>query len=1086
MRTTLYIATLLWALTACGPNLPPDVAEAYNDLPEYVDFNFHVKPILSDRCYTCHGPDDNARKADLRLDTEEGAFMALTSGGHALVPGNLNRSLAVKRIISTDPEWMMPPPESNLSLNPREIALIAKWVEQGAEWKEHWSFITPEKPQVPAVDDETEVYSPIDHFIIEEAHRQGLELAPSASKERWLRRVTLDLTGLPPTPEEIKSFLRNDHADAYEEVVDRLLASPHYGERMALDWLDLARYADTHGYQDDGMRNTWPYRDWVIKAFNQNMPYDQFLIWQLAGDLLPNPSKEQLIATCFNRNHPQTQEGGVVDEEYRVEYVADRTNTFGKAFLGLTAECARCHDHKYDPISQKDYYSLYAFFNNNNDTGIVPYNGEASPTLILPSKEAEVELGILRDQMDSLENLMVEESYMEKLKSWLQQIPDEHALPSKHGLVADFDFEKEFKINDHDLPLQKQSSARGSDYQANYAFFDQAHNALRAKILGDVDSRPLIVQGKNGQGLKFRGDAGIRFHQDLDFDRHQPFSASIWVRLESEGEEGPIFNKTNGDFEGYRGWICKLNPDGTVSFQLNHVWPDNCIDIRTKEPLQPKTWYHITMTYDGSSRAEGLNPYINGEIPAHKVITDNLHKSILHGVKGSNWSYLPLMLGKENLKSIQDVIMDDFRVYDRELTPVEVRGIYEDKEYPVKDLTQQQQLAYYLQAGKDPEYNQLSHQLLQLRKDYNLLITDQPEIMIMRENPQVRATFVLDRGAYDAPADTVSPNTPGIFPSMPDSLPRNRLGLAQWLTQKENPLTARVLANRLWAQCFGIGLVATQEDFGIQGNLPTHPQLLDWLAVKLLENQWDIKATLKEIVLSATYRRSSVPTTSALEKDPENLYYAYYPAHRLPAEIIRDQALAAAGLLVPVIGGPSVYPYQPPGIWKALATRNATEYVQQHGDSLYRRSIYTVWKRSSPPPSMTNFDAPDRYYCVVRRQNTSTPLQSLVMMNDPQFMEAARMLGERMIKSGGKEVSDKINFGFQALVGRSARTEELHHLAKLYRQELRDFKDQPDRLDPWLSSGEHPIDESLDRSQLAAYTTIATTIMNFDEFTMKR
>jgi len=895
----------------------------------------------------------------------------------------------------------------------------------------------------------------------------------------------LDLTGLPPTVEEMDDFVADDSPDAYEKVVDDLLASKHYGERLALEWLDLARYADTHGYQDDGMRNAWPWRDWVIKAYNDNMPYDQFLVWQLAGDLFPNPTKDQLLATCFNRNHPQTQEGGVVDEEYRVEYVADRTNTFGKAFLGLTMECARCHDHKYDPLTQKNYYSLFAYFNNNLDAGIIPYNGEASPTLILTSPEAEQELGVLREEIESQSQMLVSEKYKEQLVNWFQE-RSKKINPPSYGLKADFNFDEEQKIDDRNLQLNKTPPDKKAKYKANYAYRNLVKSKLDAKVHGDIDSRPILVEGRRGKALQFRGDAGIRFNHDLDFDRNQPFSVSIWVKLLTAGESGPIFNKSNGEFEGYRGWICKLNKDGTLSFQLNHVWPANSIDLHTRDKLEVGKWIHLVMAYDGSSKATGLKIYINGAIPEYDVITDNLHKSILHGVEGSNWNYMPVILGMEFRSSIVDIVMDDFKVYQRELSDPEVIALFKDQDVDLQSVDQSDLLEYYLLTGQNREYNKVLSKITELRQQENLIITDQPEVMIMKEQPTVRPTFLLERGMYDAHGEEVHPETPEMFPDMVGAFSQDRMGLAEWLVHTDHPLTARVEVNRLWAQCFGKGLVATQEDFGNQGNLPSHPDLLDWLAVDLIEKGWDIKAFLKQLVMSATYRQSSIANEKTRQMDIENSYYSYYPFHRLGAEVIRDQALAASGLLVRTIGGPSVYPYQPKGIWKALATRNATEYVQQHGDSLYRRSMYTVWKRSSPPPAMMNFDAPDRYYCVVRRQNTATPLQSLVLMNDPQFVEAARMCGERMLKESGSTVEQQVIFAYKLLIGREPRADELGKMLLYYQEEIVNFEKNPDRASKWLSTGEYPVDQSLDPVKLAASTTVATTLMNFDEFVMKR
>lgn len=1073
-------------LGGCGDQLPEKVKLAYEVLPDNIDFNFHVKPILADRCYACHGPDNNARKADFRLDTEEGAFTVLASGGHAFVGGNLRKSKAIERIVSDDPEFMMPKPESNLSLNPREIAIIAKWVKQGAHWKSHWSFSKPVKAEPPDIADGSwQIANPIDNFMLKKLEQQGLTPARQAPRATLLRRVSLDLTGLPPTVEELDNFLANDSPEAYEQAVDRLLSSKHYGERLALEWLDLARYADTHGYQDDGMRNTWPWRDWVIKAYNDNMPYDQFLIWQLAGDLFPDPTKDQLLATCFNRNHPQTQEGGVVDEEYRVEYVADRTNTFAKAFMGLTLECARCHDHKYDPLTQKEYYSMFAYFNNNQDAGIIPYNGEASPTLILISPEAEEQLGGLREEIEKQSQMLVSEKYQEQLTKWLQDQSKKYQ-PLRKGLVTDFNFDIEQKIDDRNLQINKTPPKKKGKYKVNYAYLNLVKSKLDAKVYGDIDSRPILVEGRRGKALQFRGDAGIRFNHDLDFDRNQPFSVSIWVKLLTEGESGPIFNKSNGEFEGYRGWICKLNKDGTLTFQLNHVWPANSIDLRTRDKLEVGKWTHLVMAYDGSSTAAGLKIYINGTVPKYEVITDNLHKSILHGVEGSNWNYMPVILGMEFRSSIVDILMDDFKVFDRELSNLEVTALYTDQDADLQSADQSELLEYYLLTGQNRQYNKVLSEITELRQQENLIITDQPEVMIMKEQPTVRPTFLLERGMYDAHGEEVYPGTPEMFPDTGGGYSQDRMGLAEWLVHPDHPLTARVEVNRLWAQCFGKGLVATQEDFGNQGNLPTHPALLDWLAVDLIEKGWDIKAFLKQLVMSATYRQSSLPGEQALETDVENIYYSYYPFHRLGAEIIRDQALAASGLLVRIIGGPSVYPYQPKGIWKALATRNATEYVQQHGDSLYRRSMYTVWKRSSPPPAMTNFDAPDRYYCVVRRQNTATPLQSLVLMNDPQFVEAARMCGERILKESGSSLDQQIIFAYKLLIGREPRIDELEKMRSFYQEEIADFEKHPDRVQNWLSTGEYPVDQSLDPVRLAASTTVATTLMNFEEFVMKR
>ena len=966
IKPIIFFVLLIVIFTSCKNELPVDVEEAYAELPEKVDFNFHIRPILSDRCFKCHGPDEKARKAELRLDLEETAFTKLKSGnGFAFVQGKSHKSVAVARFLSDDPDFQMPPPESNLFLSAMEKAMIIKWIDQGAKWKQHWAFALPVKATIPENKNSTWANNEIDHFILQKMEATDLEPSNQASKETQLRRLSFDLIGLPPTIEELDSYLADQSSDAFQKEIDRLLNSPHFGERLALDWLDLARYADTHGYQDDGKRNTWPYRDWVINAFNNNMPYDQFLIEQLAGDLLPEPTQDQLIATCFNRNHAQSQEGGVVDEEYRVEYVADRTNTFGKALMGLTMRCARCHDHKYDPISQKEYYSLFAFFNNNNDAGIVPYNGEAAPTTILISDEVNEKLDQIRPQIDSLEKELLPQNFVEDFEKWLEesQKKPEKIASEKVGLLAHFEFEYDKEIPVRQINLEKEPPKTVKTKDSTIAYFNSAKNKLDANIWGHKDEKALFVEGVKGKGVQFIGDAGIRFNRDLDFDRNQNLSVSIWVKPLERGIEGPIFGKGNGDAEGYRGWICKLNEDGTLTFQFNHVWPDNCIDIQTIDTLNVGAWTNIILTYNGNSKASGIQIYLNGKKPAYKLWKDNLQKSILHGPKKSNWFNHPFLVGIESRKSIENIVMDEMKIFDRQLSTIEIEGLSSNENVllnalksPEKDLSEKlknELLETYLFTRINKKYNKTLEKITALRQEENLLMTDAPEIMIMKERDELRPTFVLERGAYDAPTEGVEMNTPNILPPFPENYPKNRLGLAKWLTDGKNPLTARVAVNRFWMMLFGRGLVETQEDFGSQGNLPSHPELLDWLAVDFMESGWDVKALIKKIVLSSTYQQSSFANEEAKKIDPLNSLYSYYPYHRLSAETIRDQALASSGLLVREIGGPSVYPYQPKGIWAALATRNDVLYRQQHGDSLYRRSIYTYLEKNCS----SSFDA---------------------------------------------------------------------------------------------------------------------------------
>lgn len=1090
MRHLAIILTCTIVLSGCGAEKPPSIVEAEPSLPDYIDYNFHVKPILSDRCYTCHGPDNNARKADFRLDTEAGAFAALSESDRkrALVRGNLNKSEVFHRIVSDDPEYRMPPPESNLSISPEEVAILLKWIEQGAEFKRHWSLIPPEKPDFPSVHRSNWPQNGIDHFVLAKLEAQGLAPTEEAPKETLIRRVTFDLTGLPPTLDEVDAFLTDTSPDAYEKVVDRLLASPTYGERMATEWLDVARYADSHGYQDDGLRNMWPWRDWVIQAFNRNMPFDEFVTWQLAGDLLPNPTQEQLLATGFNRNHLQSQEGGIVAEEYRVEYVADRVETFGKAFLGQTMQCARCHDHKYDPVTQKEYYELFAFFNSVNEFGNIPYAGEAAPTVILTDEITDQQLDSLRTQIRDYEAQtdINHEAFEEGYQAWLSRMEQSHEPIEAKGLIGYYPIEALVKKDDlHTIENREDREAHG--------FF-----------WGDIDKLPTQVEGKFGNALRLQGDGWLDMGEDrYYFERNEPFSISLWFKAHHDSVSGPLFTKTQGLMNGKRGYGVEILEDGTLTAALHHVFPDNSIEIKTRDPIPSETWSNLIMTYDGSSRASGISLYMNGEKMPSDITVDNLQTSIRHTVdpykkEATNWGgggNLRIGFVGGNLPKLTDVSVDEFRVYDRRLTVLEVAsvagapdplGTVLSVNATQRTSAQQQALRDFYVSTTAPTYQESFATLTELRGEENEILTAQPQVMIMRDRPVPRPTHLLFRGAYDAPREQVDHGTPASIMDFPDDLPKNRMGLAQWLIDPRNPLPARVQVNRYWQLYFGNGLVATPDDFGNQGALPTHPALLDWLATTFVDSGWDVKAFQKLIVMSATYRQVSNVTPELLEKDPDNVLLARGPSYRLPAEMIRDNALAVSGLLADSLGGPPVKPYQPAGLWKELATRNATEYVQDHGIDLYRRSMYTIWKRTTPPPSMMNFDMPERNFCSVRRQSTSTPLQALVLLNDPQYVEAARLLAERMIKEGGEALTDRLTYAFRLLTSRAPFEHELALLADLFSKEQDAFdSDRQSALD-LLGAGEYPYDPSLDVTEVAALTVVASTILNFDEAVIKR
>lgn len=1109
-------------LLACSHSVdvPEEVAALADKLPETIDYNLHVKPILSDRCFKCHGPDKNKIEAGLQLASFDGATRTLKSGTVAIDPGNSKGSELIKRILSHDPDEVMPTPKSNLTLTNEEKAILIKWVEQGAHYKEHWSLSPIEKPAVPSVgtsflarwgltdDEQTRwVRNDIDRFTLTKMNQLGLKPSPEASKTTLLRRVYMDLTGLPPTPAEVDAFQQDTRSDAYERVVDKLLASPHFGEQQAISWLDLARFADSQGYQDDPMRNAFPYRDWVIRAFNQNKPFNEFVMEQLAGDLLPGPvtpavQRERLVATSFNRQHAQSGENGIVPEEYRIEYVADRTNTFGKAMLGLTMECCRCHDHKYDPISAKDYYSLFAFFNQNKETGQITHNGEACPTVMLPTADVEKKIRFIHTKLKSLEPTVNPANYHQSFASWATNPKLTPTL--NQGLLVHLPFESE----------------------AQDTYVNLAGPAYEAYVSGDKERKPQPTIGKVGKGLLLQGDCGIgvalagvdrvdgklqepgkRFGKGLNFERNQPFSVSIWTNVMQDGVQGAIFRRSNYENEGYRGYLVSLNPDRTLRVLFSYVWPANCIELRTHQKLPLNSWQHLTLTYNGNGKASGVRLFINGSQAPCELITDNLTKGLLHGPFGTNKSsQLPVFeIGNEQReKTIHHVAVDELRIYNRQLSALEVqslRFLTGTKSTdavaavlaipaPKRSTAQQNQLLEHYALTTDSAFANYNRQLAEWRgKEVNLL-TDVPEVMTMQElpDPQRRKTFILKRGVFDAPGEEVTAQTPHKLGELPPGYPRNRLGLAKWLLDESNPLFARVMVNRFWQQYFGNGLVKTQEDFGNQGELPSHPELLDWLAVQFRHdggNGWDVKAFIRRMVLSATYRQSSSATKEQIEADPDNKWLARGSSYRYAAEQVRDNALAASGLLVRQPGGPSVYPYQPAGIWEALATRNTVTYRQQHGDSLYRRSMYTIWKRTSPPPMMLNFDTPDRALCTVRRQKTATPLQALVTLNDPQFVEAARVLSERTMKRT-TSLPERIGYFFQAALSRQPRPAELALLLQLYQTERNGFLKDPKRAESLLKTGEYPHDQSLDPIDVAACTVVATTILNYDEALVKR
>ncbi|MEO1261185.1 MAG: DUF1553 domain-containing protein [Bacteroidota bacterium] len=1009
-------------------------------LPAKIDYNFHVKPILSDRCFACHGPDEAKRGADLRLDTKEGMFAELASGGHAIIKGKPHRSKIIERIHHNDLEMKMPPPESNLNLTEYEKAVLEKWIEQGAEYKEHWSFIPPEKVVLPPVEKTDWAANEIDYFILSKIEKEHLIPSELANKETLIRRATFDLTGLPPTLEEVDNFLNDDSENAFEKVVDRLLASEKYGERMAADWLAVSRYGDTHGYEADSKRTAWQWRDWVINAFNENKPYDEFITEQLAGDLMPNAAREQIIATSFNRNHIMNSENGIIDEEWRIEYVSDRTNTLGKAIMGLTLECAKCHDHKYDPISQKDYFSLFAFFNNVDEPGAIRYETQAAPVLDLTTDEQQNTLEELAEISDRQRGAIA--AYIQKIKAsdnW-QSSFDKNNIDLKKDLELYVTFEKTNKNKEGKI------------------FVNQADPKRPVSFTGDEK----YVDGPVGRALEYDGiNETIVKNAGSSFASNEAYSTALWVRFPEPFSHARIFATEDGSFSKVPGYYCFIEDDKLV-FQLCSTWDYNNIKVVTKKPFPFGKWTHLAVTYDGSQKAEGVKIFIDGQLAAVHVRKDNLTKNL----NIMAWF-------KMGHSTFQGGAIDEFRQYSRVLTLPEIQTLAQ------KNISEEGWFDYYL-FNADKKLVELRDSLKYTLDRQIKLLDTVPQLMVMGDlKDSIRPTYVLNRGVYDDHGEAVFANTPESVLSYPPSFPKNRLGLAEWLFMPENPLTSRVMINRMWQMIFGKGLVSTPDDFGSQGALPTHPALLDWLAVDFQENNWDMKKMIKKMVMSATYRQSSSVAPELLERDPNNDLLARGVRYRMPAEMVRDNALAVSGLLVDKIGGVPVKPYQPAGIWAQVSTAR-TPYDQDHGEKLYRRSLYTYWKRAVPPPNMLTFDAPSRHTCTVKREATSTPLQALVLLNDVQFVEAARVFAQNILS---EEINAEKNIerAFRMATARQPKAEELNILIKVLQESKAEFLKEPAAANNLLKLGEYPLENDLDKVELAAFTMVTTAILNMNE-----
>ncbi|MFT5288099.1 MAG: hypothetical protein ACI8QS_000205 [Planctomycetota bacterium] len=1010
---------------------------------EPVDFAQDIRPILSDRCFVCHGPGEDP-KGDLRLDLREEA-LADRGGYSAIIPGEPGASEMMLRLRHGDSRQVMPPPASKLTISEAEIALLERWIQEGAVYADHWSFVAPLRSDLPAVVDASWTRDAIDRFTLARMENAGLTPAEETDRATWLRRVSYDLTGLPPTLAELDAFLSAPGAEAFGAELDRLFASTRHAERMASIWLDAARYADTYGYQSDVYREVWPWRDWVIGSYASNQPYDEFLTWQIAGDLLPEATQESRLATAFNRLHRQTNEGGSTEEEYRIDYVADRVLTLSTAVLGLTMECARCHDHKFDALSQGEFYGLSAYFDDIDESGLYSHftNAVPTPALDLPTEPQALQLA-------ELEALVLE------------------ALP---GVAAAREAPVEVPA---DVPIVATDTlAIIRDLQGTYGFDELTGGALANGVAdapsGSVRGALLRVDGFEGHAIEFSGDDPALFPGVGHFRRSDPFTIGLRIWLPKSYERAVILHRsrawTDSASRGYE----LLIEDGRASAALIHFWPGNALRVATKESLPLERWVQVTLTWDGSSRAAGLRIYVDGQAVEVNIIRDNLRRTILGG--GLN----DLTLGERfRDNGLAGGRADDLFVIGRELSAAEVRHLVQGESASPPSAAELR--GHRLQEDDGPLRTALAvlQNARRARDDARDAVR---QIMTMRDMETERPTYLLERGSYLSPRQEILPHTPASLSPFPEGAPSNRLGLARWLTDPAHPLTARVEVNRLWRLAFGQGLVGTAEDFGSQGDPPSHPLLLDTLAVDLVESGWDRRALLRRMLLSATYRQSSVAGETARVDDPDNRLLSHASRRRLTAEMLRDGALFVSGLLVEKRGGPPVKPYQPAGLWQE---KSGSVYQADEGEGLWRRSLYTIWKRTSPPPSMMILDAAKRDVCVVDRQVTSSPLQALLLWNDPQFVEASRMLAERTMREGGDDPTGRIAFLFRSVTSRVASRDEQAILLGLLEGQLAAFKARPADASALLTVGRAPRDESLEPVALASWTIVAQAIFSFD------
>jgi cytochrome c553 len=1032
------------------------LAAAHNSFaaaaPAGLQYNHDIRPILAENCFPCHGPDSAARKASLRLDHFDDAIALRKDDSRAIAPGKPDASELIRRINAAEPDDIMPPAKTGKTLTAEQKKLLARWIGEGAKYQPHWSLIAPVRAQPPKVHNRRWVRNPIDNFILARLEQEGLKPAVEADRRTLARRVTLDLTGLPPTPEEVEAFVKDASPNAYENLVDHLLASPHFGEHRARYWLDAARYADSNGIHFDNYREMWSYRDWVIKAFNRNESFDQFTIEQLAGDLLPNHTLDQEVASGFNRCNITSNEGGAIDEEYLVLYARDRTEATSQVWLGLTAGCAVCHDHKFDPISQKQFYSLSAFFNNTTQKAMDGNIQNTPPTMEVPIAKDLPRWNALPAETKSAQQKIDQrrESGRKDFAAWLSNSPVIYSQkmpkdePVFHALLDD------------NKPQTLKVSLRGQERElklATNAAWQEGVLTAKAFTTGD-QTTPVIAE------------VG-------DFAKDESFSYGVWVYPTKE-LTGALFarmDSTNAD----RGWDLLLQ-GGKPAAHLINKWPDDALKVIARQAIQTNRWTHLFVTYDGAAKASGLKIYIDGKLQETDTEKDQLKSSIRTRV--------PFKIGQRNSDTAMNAAgLQDLRIYERVLQPAEIQALFLAVPLEKRTEKQKDEMYQWWLGEVDAEFQQANSALAALEKEKAEIKSRGTEALVMHEQTNSPTAYVLFRGDYDKRRDKVEAATPSALPPMPADFPRNRLGLARWLFLPEHPLTARVTVNRFWQEIFGTGLVKTTGDFGVTGDLPSHPELLDWLAVDFRESGWDVKRLFKLLVTSAAYRQSAAVTPEKLARDVDNRLLSRGPRFRMDAEMIRDYALFSSGLMTAKIGGPSVKPYQPGGVWEAVAMigSNTRDYKQDSGENLYRRSLYTFWKRAAPPASMEIFNAPSRETCTVRRERGDTPLQALVTLNDPQFIEAARHLAQLTLENGGTNPADRLDFMAEHVLSRPLRSEELKTTGSVLKYLLAHYQSAPKDAEALISVGESKADPALDKSTLAAYAMVASELMNLDE-----